>query len=101
MLEQYTPLHLAAHCCPHNVYEEVAAVEDSQEHAKEDGDRGGGSGTVESDGASTVPFGRQLSCEETIKFITKKDGVKVSSSLHQAVHGINIAACVLLCEHAC
>ena len=77
MLEQYTPLHLAAHCCSHNVYE-VAAVDESQQHAKE----GGGRGTVESDGVSTAAFRRQLSCEETIKFITKKGGVKVSPLQH-------------------
>ena len=75
-MEQYTPLHLAAHYNPHNVYE-VAANEGSQQRIEEDG---GGSSTVESDGASFVVFRRQLSCEETIKFITKKNGVEVSPS---------------------
>ena len=78
MLERYTPLHLAAHYNPHDMYE-MAAVEGSQQRAKEDGGSSGG-GTVEPDGASasTSVLRRQVSCEETVRFIMEKDGVEVS-----------------------
>ena len=84
LLEQYTPLHLAAHYNPHNVHE-VAVDESSQQRVEEDGGGRGRSGTVESDGASIAVLRKQLSCEETIKFITDKDGVDVSLIL-QALH---------------
>ena len=73
LVEKHTPLHLAAHCNPQIVFEE-AAVKGHQEPAKKRRRR-----TVEADGGhSAVVYGRQLSSEETIRYITKKEKVDVS-----------------------